>query len=201
MLDNIFGVPTHALLVHAVVVLLPLAAVTGIAVALVPALRRRYGGPVLLLTAAAVAAVPVTQKAGSRLFDRLSARFGPNDAIEAGLMQQHANLAHKLLPWAVLLLAGVALAVLPPLLARRTAGVRRPVPVPVGAGAEAPQPVATAPAPGTPAWTRPVAALAAVVTLVGAVVTLVLVIRIGHLGSEAAWQRLNRAASMAPLGR
>ena len=107
MLDNINGIPTHALLVHAVVVLLPLAALGGIAVALVPALRRRYGGLVLLLTIVAAAAVPVTQKAGQRLFDRLSARFGPNDVAQAGLMQRHADLAHKLLPWALLLLAGV----------------------------------------------------------------------------------------------
>ena len=35
MLDNIYGVPTHALVVHAVVVLLPLAALTGVAGVLV----------------------------------------------------------------------------------------------------------------------------------------------------------------------
>jgi hypothetical protein len=198
VLDNVFGVPTHALVVHAVVVLLPLAALTGIAVALVPALRRRYGGLVLLLTIAAVATVPVAQQAGQRLFDRLSARFGPDDVAEAGLMQQHADLARQLLPWALLLLAGVALAVLPPLLARRSAGSRS-VAAAVGGGparAEAaPEPAAS------PAWTKPVALLAAALTLVGAVVSLVMVLRIGHLGSEAAWQRVDRPASMAPLGR
>ena len=85
MLDDINGIPTHALLVHAVVVLLPLAALGGIAVALVPALRRRYGGLVVLLTIVAVAAVPVTQRAGQRLFDRLSGRFGPDDVSLAPL--------------------------------------------------------------------------------------------------------------------
>ena len=198
MLDNVFGVPTHALVVHAVVVLLPLAALTGIAVALVPALRRRYGGLVLLLTIGAVATVPVAQQAGERLFDRLSARFGPDDVAEAALMERHADLAHKLLPWALLLLAGVALAVLPPLLARRSAGAR-PVAATVGGGpahaAAAPEPAAS------PAWTKPVALLAAAVTLVGAVVSLVMVIRIGHLGSEAAWERIDQPVSMAPLGR
>ena len=197
MLDNIHGIPTHALLVHAVVVLLPLAALGGIAVALVPALRRRYGGLVLLLTIVAVAAVPVTQEAGSRLFDRLSAQFGPDDVAQAGLMERHADLAHKLLPWALLLLAGVALAVLPPLLARRQVGARAvPVAVGGGAGAEA----RTEPE-AAPAWTRPVALLAAAVTLVGAVACLILVVRIGDLGSQAAWERLNQPASLAPLGR
>lgn len=198
MLDSVFGVPTHALVVHAVVVLLPLAALTGIAVALVPALRRRYGGLVLLLTIGAVATVPVAQQAGERLFDRLSARFGPDDVAEAALMEQHADLARQLLPWALLLLAGVALAVLPPLLARRSAGSRA-LGATVGGG---PARAEAAPAPAaSPAWTKPVALLAAALTLVGAVVSLVMVLRIGHLGSEAAWQRVDQPASMAPLGR
>lgn len=199
MLDSVFGVPTHALVVHAVVVLLPLAALTGIAVALVPALRRRYGGLVLLLTIGAVATVPVAQQAGERLFDRLSARFGPDDVAEAALMEQHADLARQLLPWALLLLAGVALAVLPPLLARRSAGAR-PVAATVGGGGPAHAAAAPEPA-ASPAWTKPVALLAAALTLVGAVVSLVMVLRIGHLGSEAAWQRVDQPASMAPLGR
>jgi hypothetical protein len=198
VLDNINGIPTHALLVHVVVVLLPLAALTGTAVAVVPALRRRYGGLVLLLTLGAVAAVPLTQQAGERLFDRLSARFGPDDVAEAGLMERHADLARTLLPWALVLLAGVALVVLPPLLARRQVGAHA-VPVTVGGGAGA---EATAEPEATPAWTRPVALLAAAVTLVGAVASVVLVVRIGDLGSQAAWERLDQpAGSMAPLGR
>jgi hypothetical protein len=202
VLDNIYGVPTHALVVHAVVVLLPMAALTGVAVALVPALRRRYGLVVLLLTIGAVAAVPLAEQTGSRLFDRQSARFGPDDVTEAGLMQRHADLADDLRSWALVLLAGVALAVLPPLLARRFTGARpagaRAVPAAVGGPAPEPD---RADAAATPAWTKPVAVLAAVVTLVGAVVSLVLVVRIGHLGSEATWERLDQPASMAPLLR
>lgn len=214
MLDNIYGVPTHALVVHAVVVLLPLAALTGIAIALVPALRRRYGVVVLLLTAGAAASVPVAERSGSRLFDRQSARFGPDDVTEAGIMERHADLAEKLLPWALVLLAGVALVVLPPLLARRSARSRRPagadrtgsVPAAVGgAGAALPErgerPAWDERVDPAPAWTKPVALVAAVVTVVGAVVSLILVVRIGHLGSEAAWERVDRPASMAPLTR
>jgi hypothetical protein len=145
-----------------------------------------------------VAAVPLTQQAGERLFDRLAARFGPDDVAEAGLMERHADLARTLLPWALVLLAGVALVVLPPLLARRQVGAHA-VPVTVGGGAGA---EATAEREATPAWTRPVALLAAAVTLVGAVASVVLVVRIGDLGSQAAWERLDQpAGSMAPLGR
>ena len=182
MLDTVFGVPTHALVVHATVVLLPLAALGGVAVALVPALRRRYGTLVGLLTVAAVASVPVATRSGDRLFARQSARFGPTDASEAGLMEEHRALGQGLLPWALLLLAGVALVVVPPLVARRR------TPELVGAGSPARQPETAEP----PSWTKPVALVGAVVTLVGAVLTVVLVVRTGHAGSVATWERLNQ---------
>jgi uncharacterized membrane protein len=190
VLDTVFGVPAHPLIVHATVVLLPLAALCAIAVALVPALRRRFGLLVGLLTVAAVALVPVTTASGDKLFARQSARFGPDDAAEAGLMEQHRELAGNLLPAALLLLLGVVLVLLP-LLARRRAA--EPVAHPVGAGAPAGAPAAPAPA-ATAGWTRPVAVVGALVTLAGAVLTLVLVVRIGHLGSEAAWARLDQPA-------
>lgn len=196
MLDTFFGLPTHALVVHAVVVLLPLAAIGGVAVALVPALRRRYGVLVGLLTLAAVAAVPVATNSGEKLFARQSARFGPDDVTEAGLMERHRELAEGLLPWAVLLLVGVALAVLPPLLVRRRSAAGTAVPVGAGAGSGA----GARAEPGPPGWTKPVALLAGVVTVVGAVLTVVMVVRIGHLGSEAAWERLDQPAGIgAPL--
>jgi len=186
VLDTVFGLPTHALVVHAVVVLLPLAALGAVAVALVPALRRRYGTLVGLLTVAAVGSVPVATESGERLFARQSARFGPADVTEAGLMERHRELGEGLLPWALVLLAGVALVLVPPLLARR------PERVPVAAG----RPLAM-PGPDTAAagWTKPVALLGAAVTLVGAVLTVVMVVRIGHAGSEAAWERLDQPAA------
>lgn len=208
MFDEVFGLPTHALIVHAVVVLLPMAALGGVAVALVPSLRSRYGTLVGLLTVAAVASVPVATNSGEELFRRQSARFGAADATEAGLMEEHRELGEQLLPWALVLLVGVALVLLPPLLARR-AGVPTGTPVPAGAAARpgrygsahrsgsAPS---TGPGPDEPArpgWVRPVAVLAAVVTLVGATLTLVLVLRAGHAGSKATWERLNQPAAIA----
>lgn len=183
MLDTILGVPAHALIVHATVVLLPLAALGGAAIALLPPLRRRYGPPVGLLALVALVLVPVTTRSGSHLFDRRSAQFGPGDATEAGLMQRHADLGHQLLPWVVVLFAGVVLVLAVPVAARRSA---REAALVGGAGPEREQV-----RPATPAWTRVAAAVAAVVTLVGAVMTLVMVIRIGHLGAEAAWTHVD----------
>lgn len=65
MFDTVFGLPLHTLVVHAVVVLVPLAALGTVAIAAVPAWRARFGVPVLLLTVAAVASVPVAVQSGS----------------------------------------------------------------------------------------------------------------------------------------
>ena len=53
------GLPFHPLVVHAVVVLFPMAVVGSVLVALWPAIRARWAWPVVVLTAAAVAAIPV----------------------------------------------------------------------------------------------------------------------------------------------
>ena len=180
MLDTIMGVPAHALIVHATVVLLPLAALGGAGIALLPPLRRRYGLLVGLLALVALVLVPVTTRSGSRLFDRRSAQFGPGDTAEAALMERHATLGHDLLPWVIVLFAGVVLVLAVPMVARQRA---RQTALVGGAGPEREQ--------VPPAWTRIAAAVAAVVTLVGAVMTLVMVIRIGHLGAEAAWSRVD----------
>jgi hypothetical protein len=107
MLDIIFGLPTHALVVHAVVVLLPLAAAASVLVALVPRLRGAYGWLAVAAAAAAAAAVPVATHSGQHLYNRLTPGFGPRQAREADLLEQHRTLAHQLWPWTVLLLVGI----------------------------------------------------------------------------------------------
>ena len=168
MLDMIRGLPTHALVVHAVVILLPLAALGGVAVALVPPLRRRYGELVAVLTIVAVAAVPVATHSGQYLFDRKSAAFGPANTAEAALMAHHRSLGHQLWPWAVVLLVGVLLVVGLPLLGRRDRDARRST------------------------MTRGLALLGAAAVLVGAVGTTIMVVRIGEAGSKAVWSTLQR---------
>ena len=93
--DNSFtvnGLPLHPLLVHAVVVLLPLAAVGSIIIALVPKWRRRYWLPVLVLAAVGIGAVPITQQAGEQLYDQLK--------VNNPALNHHADLGHALLPYA-----------------------------------------------------------------------------------------------------
>lgn len=163
MPSTVSGLPVHPLVVHFVVVLLPLAALTGLAVAVVPALRRRYGVLVAVLAVVAAISVPVAMVSGNNLYDHRIENLGtgPNAATEGSLIEQHKDIAGTLWPWAVVLAVGVVAVVVLPWLADRVgsmAGLRGPLQV-----------------------------LAGVVTAVGAVVSLELVVRIGEAGARAAW--------------
>ncbi|MCO1580026.1 hypothetical protein M8C13_30160 [Crossiella sp. SN42] len=92
-LTTVDGLPLHPLVVHAVVVLLPLAALCALLIALRPAWRRRFGWPVLALTVAGVAAVPVAQVSGEQLQGALG--------VANPLIQRHADLGGELLPYAL----------------------------------------------------------------------------------------------------
>ncbi len=69
----LFGMPAHALLVHAIVVLAPLVAGLEILCALWPAARRRLVWLNLALAAAVMVLTPLTIEAGEWLFDQESA--------------------------------------------------------------------------------------------------------------------------------
>jgi hypothetical protein len=73
MFDTILGLPVHALVVHMVVVLVPLAAVGLVAVAVRPAWRRGYLPLVVALATVGLAAVPVATQSGQRLKQHLNA--------------------------------------------------------------------------------------------------------------------------------
>lgn len=170
MFDTVFGLPTHALVVHAVVVLLPLAAIGGLLVAVLPRLRDRYGALVALLSVAVVPTVFVAQRSGEQLETRVNASLGPGpeSAREAELMADHTAIADNLLPWAIVLMIGVLVTVGTGWLSRQERG---------------------------PAWTRPAGWVGLAVVIAGAAASLYWVIRIGDAGARAAWSDLvSRAA-------
>jgi hypothetical protein len=157
---TIDGIPLHPLFVHAVVVLLPLAAITSVAIALVPAWRRRYAWPVLGVTLAGVAAVPVAKQAGEDLQAALESKVGPNPAIQA-----HAELGDVLLPIAL----GFGVAVIALLVAGRLADRER-----------------SAEAPTTKTW-RVISVIVSVLVVLLAAGTVYQTVRTGHSGSTAVW--------------
>ncbi|GGB14872.1 hypothetical protein GCM10011492_00690 [Flexivirga endophytica] len=94
---DVGGLPAHPLLVHAVVVLLPLAALCTILHSLWPAARARLGIVPTLLAAVGTALVPVTVAAGHALADQLGGTAGNP------LLRRHEHLAEQILPWSIAL--------------------------------------------------------------------------------------------------
>jgi hypothetical protein len=92
-LFTVAGLPAHPLLVDAVAVLLPLAAVCSVGLAVHRGVRRRFGWPVLVLTAVGVLAVPLAEATGEQLRNHLPA---PDP-----LLARHEALGELLLPYAL----------------------------------------------------------------------------------------------------
>jgi hypothetical protein len=92
--DKINGLPAHILLVHAVVVLVPLAALLAVIAIAWPAARRKLGVIVPLCALAGLAFVPLATEAGEWLEEHVK---------ENALVEKHTSLGDGLLPWALLL--------------------------------------------------------------------------------------------------
>lgn len=104
MFDTVLGLPLHALVVHATVVLLPLMSLLTILVALVPRWRKPGAGLAVLIGDAVVYGLAfVTKESGEKLQTRLN-QFSPSSPELA----DHAKWG-DLLPWFALALAVAAL--------------------------------------------------------------------------------------------
>ena len=113
MFDLINGIPLHPLVVHAIVVLLPLATLGTIAIVVRPRWRSTYGPLVVAAAAVATVLIPVATSSGEELEKRV------------GDPGSHADLGDQLIFVAIpLLLLSLALVVLDRVRAR----TERPVP-------------------------------------------------------------------------
>lgn len=182
MPTRINGLPAHVLLVHAVVVLVPLAALLLLASAWWPAARRKLGILTPLVALVALVLVPVTTSAGEWLRDRVPA---------TPLIRRHAELGDSLLPWAIAMFLGALLvwyvhfgARLPGQLGAGARRLHARQDEPTVSSAGAPSTTLTAAPARVSAWTLAAAVLASVLA-VGSVVQ---VVRIGESGSKAVWQ-------------
>jgi len=160
MFDLINGIPVHPLVVHAVVVLLPLAIVGTIAIAVVPRWRTPYGPLVVLITLVATVLVPVATSSGEALEKRV------------GDPGKHAALGDQLIWFAIPLLILVAALVL----LQRTRDLR------AQHNADA---VATDSARSTPG--KPLVLGVAVLAVIAAAASGVQVYRVGDSGAKAVW--------------
>jgi hypothetical protein len=176
-LFTVDGLPAHPLLVAAVAVLLPLAALCAVGLAVHRKLRRRFAWPVLALTGVAVVAVPLAQATGSQLAHRV-----PPSAILA----RHEQLGGQLLPYALGFgLAVVFLVVAGKLADRERAASIRAEHERVSVEARLGDRPEVRPVPTT--WRR-ISVLASVLVVALAVLTTVDVVRIGTTGAQSVWQ-------------
>jgi hypothetical protein len=164
------GLPFHVLVVHAVVVLVPLAVLGTVVIALWPTARRRYGWLTVGLALLATIAIPIATNSGENLRDRLP---------RTSLIHTHAELGDQLLILvAPLLLATVGLMVMDHYrshLAQIDGGPTRRLLL----------------------WTRAGGLALTGLIVVFAVLSGVQVVRIGDSGAQAAWSDTQYTAPSA----
>src|SRR3954468_21143633 len=91
MPETVFGLPTHAIVVHATVVFLPLASLAVLMHAFWPEARRRLGIVTPVVAGIALVLVPLATQSGEGL---------EHSVGENALVERHAELADGMLPWA-----------------------------------------------------------------------------------------------------
>ena len=165
MFHTFNGLPLHPLVVHAIVVLLPIAAIGTIAIAFWPRLRRRYGWLVVAAGAASTVLIPVATQSGEYL------------ERQVGDPGTHAQLGDQLIWFAIPLLVTSAALVL---LDRRQGSASQ---TQTTAG-ETTETTATKTSAQQPTVVMMVAGLA----VVAAVATSVQIYRVGDSGARAAWR-------------
>jgi uncharacterized membrane protein len=171
------GLPLHPLVVHAVVVLVPAAVLGALAVALWPRARRRWGWPVVTLTALAALSVPLATSTGEGLEHNLP---------RTPAIATHAELGDQLLVFVAPLLIVVLGLVL---VERRISATAR------------------ADGPGTAVVPRLAGGRVGLAIVVLAVLTVafagasaVQVVRIGDSGARAVWGGVAFAPQPRPSG-
>ena len=109
-IKELFGLPAHPLVVHAAVVLLPLAAILTIVCAAMPRARRHYAPVALGLAVVATLAVGLAQGSGEELEEQVD---------ETELVEEHTEHGELVLPWAIAVTVAAAAVAAVPLVERR----------------------------------------------------------------------------------
>lgn len=179
MLDTAFGLPLHPLIVHATVVVVPLATLAVLLAGVWPRFRAWAGWLPLILAAGAVVLTPLSTQSGESLQRRV-----PSTA----LVRAHVALGDSLVPWVLLL--GVAAALTTIVWRRERVLLVGPASDPLGRLGDH---VSGWTGSGAlPRWLVVVTAVLAVVSGIGSAQQ---VVRIGHSGAQAAW---SQAAATTP---
>ncbi|GAA1894592.1 DUF2231 domain-containing protein [Lapillicoccus jejuensis] len=179
MLDVAFGLPLHPLIVHATVVVVPLATLAVLLAGLWPRFRDWAGWLPLVLAAAAVVLTPLSTQSGESLQRRVPS---------TELVREHVALGDSLTPWVLLL--GVAAVATTVVWRRERVLAHGAATDPLGRLGDH-----VSGWTGTGALPRWLVVVTAVLAVVAGVGTAQQVVRIGHSGAQAAW---SQAAATTP---
>ena len=174
MPEDLFGLPTHILLLHVVIVLLPIAALATVAVALSSRFRHRWGLAVVACTFVISLFVPLTTQAGESLAERLP---------DAPQIDRHGEIGQQLVIWTAAF--GLCLAGLVALdLIRRAS---QPTDELTSAESWGRKFVSPGWRESPPGWADAAFRVFQVLALLAALGVVVMVIRAGHSGAQAVW--------------
>lgn len=171
--DLVNGIPLHPLVVHAIVVLLPLATLGTIAIAVRPVWRARFGPLVVLAAFVATVLCPVATSSGEAFEKRV------------GDPGKHAELGDQLI-WFAIPLVVLSLALV--LLDRhqRRTEVAPATGSETGSGTGATM-TATRASTSTSGSTKTLVNVVAVLAVIAGLASAVQVYRVGDSGAKAAW--------------
>ena len=175
MPQNLFGLPTHVLVQHVVVVLLPVAAIAAVLVAVWGWYRHHLGIATVVATFLITLAVPVTTQSGESLAARLPDSQAIADHVAAG-----SRVLWMAAIFGLSLFAVVAIDV-----RRRAADATSLAPAETWLLGHAPESWRAS----APGWTSGALLVARVVLLLTSIGVLLVVIQAGHTGAHAVWSQ------------
>jgi uncharacterized membrane protein len=171
MESELFGLPTHPLVVHAVVVLLPLAAIGTILGAVWPAARRHLIVATIVFAVSSVVLVPLATSSGEELQDQVD---------RTSLVHEHAEMGNQAIGYAIAVLIGAAGVALVEGM-ERWGEVGEDGTISVGGRSL------------SASARRTLGIVVIVVALTTSVAGLYGIARIGHSGAQATWDRVSSA--------
>ncbi len=205
LLESFNGLPTHPLVVHFTIVLASLAAIGGVAYALVPRFRHWLSMPLLALGVASIALGLITPATGENLEERVG---------ESSMLEKHTELGDQM--GTILIAYGIIL-IVTMLVVRLRARPSDPSVQLAASPTNPEQPPESAATPNAPGTTGPTAAdrvgglpgytLAAfpgqpqiaaaltVLVLVGAIASGIMIYRTGDSGAKSVWGDTPAAAT------
>ena len=177
-LSSLWGLPAHPLLVHAAVVLLPLAVIGALVLLIWPRLRAgSWGLGLFALSVVAMISVGLAQGSGEEFSEQVD---------RTDLVRAHIAMGESVSLWAILLVIGMAILVLVPWAQRLVDDYGDAL-----TGARARVVALTDRLIVVPAkrFGTPIVVVAVLLTAIGGVGSAIQIVRVGHSGAQATWEK------------